>query len=623
MPIETVENYDGEMPRATSSGCGDFYLPYLAAPIGAGRQGRRQAPRSTATATAPSRRSPSSPRSWPPSPTPPRASASSATRSSPSTPSRRCGSSRATCRWTPPGRHADGDTRLVPPRARAAARPARDPARRARGPEAGHLPLSHDGERHDRGRRDGEPFGLFFLNQHWYLAARAPGDDIVKNFRLNRIGRRRGEQGEAGHARLRDPGRLPPPRARPLPPGLGARRRRRDRGHRRRRSRSGAAAAALRLGEAVDGHPDRRRFRIRRTDAFARWLLSFGGDLVPVSPAGAGGASIAAWFARRSSTITAAAMSTTAADQLRRILHLIPRLADGEPHSLAEVARLAGVDRDGHAPGHRVHLRALRGAGRVRRGSSDLLDADDISVVPNHFLRPMRLTRSELLALELGLAMLRGERPPEEHRAIERRDRPAPGGGREAPEARRSPTTSAPPRSRPPATWSTSAACARRSARRRKVRLTLPEGGRGGRVQPGDLSLRHRVRQRDVVRRGPVREHRRDPDLPARPGGAGGAARRPLRVAARVLAGRDRAGGQGVPGRRQRARSGCGTRRGSRAGSPSGKGRPLAEDGSLTLEHPLADTRLGGAPRAPVRPRRRRCWSPKRCARRWCAGSSG
>jgi proteasome accessory factor C len=40
-------------------------------------------------------------------------------------------------------------------------------------------------------------------------------------------------------------------------------------------------------------------------------------------------------------------------------------------------------------------------------------------VVPNHFLRPMRLTRGELLALELGLAMLRGERPPEEHRAID------------------------------------------------------------------------------------------------------------------------------------------------------------------------------------------------------------
>ena len=47
----------------------------------------------------------------------------------------------------------------------------------------------------------------------------------------------------------------------------------------------GAAAAAARLGEPVAGHPDRRRFRVRRRDAFARWLLSFAGDLVPVSPA--------------------------------------------------------------------------------------------------------------------------------------------------------------------------------------------------------------------------------------------------------------------------------------------------------------------------------------------------
>ncbi len=44
---------------------------------------------------------------------------------------------------------------------------------------------------------------------------------------------------------------------------------------------------------------------------------------------------------------------------------------------------------------------------------------DKLSIIPNHFLRPMRLTRGELCALELGLAMLRGERPVEEHRAID------------------------------------------------------------------------------------------------------------------------------------------------------------------------------------------------------------
>ena len=32
------------------------------------------------------------------------------------------------------------------------------------------------------------------------------------------------------------------------------------------------------------GSGDRRRFRVRRLDAFARWLLSFAGDARPVAP---------------------------------------------------------------------------------------------------------------------------------------------------------------------------------------------------------------------------------------------------------------------------------------------------------------------------------------------------
>lgn len=110
---------------------------------------------------------------------------------------------------------------------------------------------------------------------------------------------------------------------------------------------------------------------------------------------------------------------TSATEQLRRILLLIPRLADGEPHSLDTVSRLAGVDRS-------VVLRDIESIserfempGGFVEGLQIFIEAGDVSVIPNHFLRPMRLTRSELLALELGLAMLRGERPPEEHRAID------------------------------------------------------------------------------------------------------------------------------------------------------------------------------------------------------------
>ena len=114
-------------------------------------------------------------------------------------------------------------------------------------------------------------------------------------------------------------------------------------------------------------------------------------------------------------------MTDTAAAQLRRILHLIPQLGDGEPHPIAEIAQRAGVDREvllrGHP--HRSASASTRPAGSSR-GCTIFLEADTVEVVTNHFLRPMRLTRPELLALELGLAMLRRERPVEERRAIDR-----------------------------------------------------------------------------------------------------------------------------------------------------------------------------------------------------------
>jgi predicted DNA-binding transcriptional regulator YafY len=133
-------------------------------------------------------------------------------------------------------------------------------------------------------RRTVEPFGLFFLNQHWYLAARASGDTTVKNFRLNRIANLTQNSNRPGtpdyeissgfdlkdHARSRQAWEL----------GAG------DALEAivRFRTNSGAAAAASRLGEPVPGFPHDRRFRVRRADAFARWLLSFGGDVTPISP---------------------------------------------------------------------------------------------------------------------------------------------------------------------------------------------------------------------------------------------------------------------------------------------------------------------------------------------------
>ena len=51
------------------------------------------------------------------------------------------------------------------------------------------------------------------------------------------------------------------------------------------RNPTGAARAAARLGVAVEGAGDQRKFQFRRLDTFARWLLSFGGEAIPTQPA--------------------------------------------------------------------------------------------------------------------------------------------------------------------------------------------------------------------------------------------------------------------------------------------------------------------------------------------------
>jgi proteasome accessory factor C len=47
-------------------------------------------------------------------------------------------------------------------------------------------------------------------------------------------------------------------------------------------------------------------------------------------------------------------------------------------------------------------------------------DGEDVSLISQPFRRPMRLTASELGALELGLAMLRAERAPDERPVVDR-----------------------------------------------------------------------------------------------------------------------------------------------------------------------------------------------------------
>jgi proteasome accessory factor C len=109
----------------------------------------------------------------------------------------------------------------------------------------------------------------------------------------------------------------------------------------------------------------------------------------------------------------------TASDQLRRILHLIPALADGEPHRIQDLIWDVGIDRALLLQDLQSITERFEVPGGFVEGLQIFHDAETISIVPNHFLRTMRLTRGELCALELGLAMLRAERPYEEHSAID------------------------------------------------------------------------------------------------------------------------------------------------------------------------------------------------------------
>ena len=132
--------------------------------------------------------------------------------------------------------------------------------------------------------RNVEPYGLFFVSSHWYLAARDIEKNQLRNFRLSRISAVRVNPTRSQSAdydipsefNLREHARSRPPWEigdRDLTEAIVQFPRR-----------TGLSFSAARLGEQIPGEQGMRRFRIRRPDAFARWLLSFGGDAIPVSP---------------------------------------------------------------------------------------------------------------------------------------------------------------------------------------------------------------------------------------------------------------------------------------------------------------------------------------------------
>jgi proteasome accessory factor C len=117
-------------------------------------------------------------------------------------------------------------------------------------------------------------------------------------------------------------------------------------------------------------------------------------------------------------------MADTAATQLKRLLTLIPRLADNEEHPIADVATIVGVTPEQLIDDLQALVERFDAPGGFVDGVQIYQDGKNVSVVTQHFLRPMRLTMSELCALELGLAIVRSERAPEDagpaDRALER-----------------------------------------------------------------------------------------------------------------------------------------------------------------------------------------------------------
>ena len=142
----------------------------------------------------------------------------------------------------------------------------------------------HTIERDAHARRTVEPCGLFFLGTHWYLAARDRDRQELRNFRLSRISAvsvnpRTSQSPDyaidtafdlRAHARSREAWEIGDGDAVAAEVELVAR--------------TGATAAASELGKPVVGSSSRRAFEVRRMDTFARWLLSFGGDMRPLSP---------------------------------------------------------------------------------------------------------------------------------------------------------------------------------------------------------------------------------------------------------------------------------------------------------------------------------------------------
>ena len=134
------------------------------------------------------------------------------------------------------------------------------------------------------GDRTTEPYGLFFISGHWYLVARDTERDALRNFRVSRMSAVRPNTSKPGTFDY------------DIPASFSLRE------HARSRQAweigdgdlyeavveftgdTGATMAAAALGRPDDAASGLRRFDVRRTDSFSRWLFAFAGEATPVAP---------------------------------------------------------------------------------------------------------------------------------------------------------------------------------------------------------------------------------------------------------------------------------------------------------------------------------------------------
>lgn len=293
--------------------------------------------------------------------------------------------------------------------------------------------------------REVEPYGLFFLHGHWYLAAWDRARVALRNFRLNRVSNAKVNDRAAQSAdyeipsafRLRDHAQSR--HAWELGDGDATQAIVSFTGD------SAPTRAACTLGSAIEGSENRRAFQVRRMEPFVRWLLSFAGEARPESPpafvqAYADEVKRISPAYERCEPVTGALGSAGsdgrdapagerprrawqpkgAAAQLRRILQVVPRIADGKDHDLREVAEAVGADFDTVRRDLYSLVARYDAPGGFVEGVQLYMEPDRVSFQTGQFDRPMRLSVPELCALELGLSVLRAQRPPDEHAVLER-----------------------------------------------------------------------------------------------------------------------------------------------------------------------------------------------------------